>query len=103
MSQLIANAFLSASIYALIGTGFSLVYRTGRFFHFAHGLICTVGAYAAFVFAIQLKLPFMISIAIAIAFAIGVGLLMEVGIYRPLRIRGSSPLILLLASLGVYI
>jgi len=103
MSQLIANAFLSASIYALIGTGFSLIYRTSRFFHFAHGLVCAAGAYAGFFFAAELKVPLLISIVIGVAVAVILGWLMEVVVYRPLRFRGSSSLVMLLASLGVYI
>jgi branched-chain amino acid transport system permease protein len=103
MNQLIANALLAASIYALIGTGFSLIYRTSRFFHFAHGLVCAAGAYASLVFAIEFKLPLFISSILAIAVAISIGLLIEIGIYRPLRSKKSSSLILLLASLGIYI
>jgi branched-chain amino acid transport system permease protein len=66
-------------------------------------LVCAAGAYASFLFTVQLRLPIFISSILAIAVAILIGLLMEIGIYRPLRKARSSSLILLLASLGIYI
>lgn len=43
--QVIANGIVSVSTFALVGVGFRLVYRTARFFNFAHGAVLTLGAY----------------------------------------------------------
>jgi branched-chain amino acid transport system permease protein len=51
--QFLANGIISGSIYALTGLGFALIYRSVRFFHFAHGAVYAVGAYAAYAFAIS--------------------------------------------------
>lgn len=103
MQQLIANALFAASIYALVGVGFALVYRCGRFFHFAHGVIVTGGAYACFFLLDRLELPLAIAAPFGIAFATLVGCAVELVVYNPLRRVGGSSLGLLLASLGVYI
>jgi branched-chain amino acid transport system permease protein len=52
LQQLIANGIIAGSIYALVALGFNVIYRTVRFFHFAHGVIYTVGAYSAYVFIV---------------------------------------------------
>src|SRR5438128_7876100 len=103
MHQLIANALLAASIYALVGFGFALVYRSSRFFHFAHGLIFTAGPYLAFCFLTTFELPLIYSIVLALGSATLLGCVVELLVYRPLRRADGSPLILLLASLGFYI
>lgn len=101
--QLTINISISAAVFCLVGVGFSLVYKTGGFFHFAHGAIFTVGAYVTFLFAVWLKLPIPLSILLAILLSILLGCLLEVSVYRALRRQSASPLILLLASLGMYI
>ena len=46
--RLTLNDIIAGSIYALIGLGFVLAYRTAWFFHFAHGVVYAVGAYTAY-------------------------------------------------------
>jgi branched-chain amino acid transport system permease protein len=103
MPQLLVNTLISSSILVLIGIGFAIIYRVGRFFHFAHGAILTCGAYSTFLFNIWLKIPLIISIALGVVSCILVGLIIEFVVYRPLRKKKSHTLIFLLASLGVYI
>ena len=47
IQQLILNGIIAGSIYALIALDFTIIYRTARFFHFAHGVVYTAGAYFA--------------------------------------------------------
>jgi branched-chain amino acid transport system permease protein len=54
VKQIIVNGIVSGGIYALVAIGFSTIYRTVKFFHFAHGVVYTAGAYIAYSFAIQL-------------------------------------------------
>lgn len=53
-NQLLLNGIIAGSIYALIALGFVVIYRTVRFFHFAHGVVYTAGAYLAYSFSISL-------------------------------------------------
>jgi branched-chain amino acid transport system permease protein len=103
MEQLVANTLFAGASIFLVGVSFSLVFTTARFFHFAHAAVITVGAYGALAFSRWVGLPIAMSVALALAAATVVGWCLEAAVYRPLRHRGTSPLILLLASLGLYI
>jgi branched-chain amino acid transport system permease protein len=52
--QIIINGIIAGSIYALVAIGFTVIYKTVRFFHFAHGVVYTAGAYFAFTVSITL-------------------------------------------------
>ena len=103
MLQFIVNGIIAGCIYALVALGFSLIYGTARFFNFAHGAVYTLGAYLAYTFCVPLSLPFPLAVFLAIALSSLAGAGIEFTIYRPMRKRGSSSLILLISSLGLLI
>lgn len=102
LPQLFVNGLMAGSIYALVALGFGLIYSTTRFFHFAHGAVYTAGAYLAYS-GWLLGLSLYISFPLAVLGAAILGALLEIGVYRPLRKKSASSLILLLASLGLFI
>lgn len=101
--QILINILVTASHILLIATGFSLIFYTARFFHFAHGIIFVAGAYLVFFLSTWLNIPLAISIILSIILCTAIGCVIELAIYRPLRKKGSSELIFLLTSLGIYI
>jgi branched-chain amino acid transport system permease protein len=101
--QAAANGLVATGTYLLIAIGFSLIYSTARFFHFTHGIVFTFGAYFAYSFSTELKLALPQSFLFSIILTAFLGCLLELLIYRPLRRQKASSLILLLASLGLYI
>jgi len=101
--QLLVNIAISASTYILVGLSFSLIYSTVRFFHFAHAIVFTSGAYFTFFLSTWCNLPILFAIPLASILSSFVGCYLDIWIYRPMRHKNSSPLILLLASLGIYI
>ena len=103
MIQLLINTLVSSSKFIYLAISFSLIYSTTRFFHFAHAVVFTSGAYFAFLFYKLLGFSIYISIPIAIFFAIVLGCSIENFIYKPLRKKGTSSIVMLLASLGIYI
>lgn len=103
MEQLVANILYSAAMIFLVGFGFSIIFSTARFFHFAHAAIITAGAYIAFACLERLSLPFLLSILIGLVGAAALGWCLERGLYRNMRHNSATPLVLLLASLGIYI
>lgn len=44
--QLIVNGIIAGSIYVLIVIGFTVIYRTMKFFNFAHGVVDNRGEVA---------------------------------------------------------
>lgn len=103
INQLILNGIIAGSVYTLVAVGFALIYRTVRFFHFAHGVIFTAGAYFTYLLKAWLDWPVIVAAPVSIGLCAMLGVFIETSIYRPLRHKGSSSLILLLASLGIYI
>lgn len=105
--QLVLNGIIAGAIYALVGLGFALVYRTVRFFNFAHGVVYAAGAYAAYAATQLLAARGWPSVASCWLLAIGVAGATGVGIdrlvYRPLRRLKAPALILLIGSFGVFI
>jgi len=101
--QLLANGLIAGSVYALVALGFSIIYSTVRFFHFAHGAVYTAGAYFTFLFFILCHLPFGVAVVLAILLSAFLGVAIEGFVYKSIKRRGASSIILLIASLGVFI
>ena len=103
LSQLLLNGIIAGSAYALLALGFGLIYSVTRFFHFAHGGIYTIAAYAAFFAETQLGLSLPGAIVFAICLSAAFGAAIDFSVYRPLRIRKAQSTVFLLASLGLFI
>lgn len=103
LTQLLVNGLINGCVYALVAIGFGLIYNTTRIFHFAHGALYTVSAYLFYTFLSLLHIPLPLAVAIALFCSVGLGIGADEAVYKPLLKRGSSGLILLLSSIGLYI
>jgi len=103
LTQFLANGIVSGFVYALVAFSFALIYLPTRFFHFAHGAVFAWGAYFGYICVTVLKLPLWVALPLAVGMTAMLGAGLEVGIYRPLRRRKATGLVLLLASLGLYV
>lgn len=103
IEQFIINGLIAGSIYALIAIGFTIIYRTVKFFHFAHGVVYTAGAYFAYTLTISLHVNIAISFFLSIVLTSIIGIAIDKFVYYPLRKQHASNLIFLLASFGVFI
>ena len=101
--QFLVNGLIAGSTYALIAISFALIYFPTRFFHFAHGAVFAWGAYFGYISVVMLKMPLWVALPLAVGMTAMLGAGLEVGIYRPLRRRRATGLVLLLASLGLYV
>ena len=101
--QLILNGFIAGSIYALIAVSFTIIYRTVKFFHLAHGIVYTAGAYFAYTLFKQLHFNFVISFLLSVGLSALLGIAIDRCVYYPLRLKKASNLVFLLASFGVFI
>lgn len=61
VQQLVLNGIIAGSIYTLVALGFIIIYRTVKFFHFAHGVVYTAGAYLAYTFTVSLKINIVVA------------------------------------------
>ena len=101
--QIILNGIIAGTIYTLIALGFTLIYRTIKFFHFAHGVVFAAGAYFAYTFFILFNINPIISFFLSIALASLLGIAIDRFVYHPLRKNNAPNLVYLIASFGVFI
>jgi len=101
--QILINSLIAGAIYGLVASGFSLIYSTNKFVHFAHGATVAFSGYMLYFFFGMLGLNFGFSVILAILFAGALGILMNILVYKQLRSRRAGNAILLIASFGILI
>jgi branched-chain amino acid transport system permease protein len=102
-TQLLANGLIAGAIYALVAAGFSLIYSTNKFMHFAHGVSVAFGAYLLLTLFRLLELPFFVACVLTIIVSGFFGMAMYYLIYLPMQKKKASNVILLIASIGLLI
>ena len=97
--QLVIYGIVLGSIITLGAIGVSLIFSILRFAHFAHGDIISLGAYFALVGVVGLNMPMVVVFPLAVGLAALAAGAIDRLIYR--RLRSSSPIIMLISSVGV--
>lgn len=103
LRQLLLNGIITGSVYALVAIGFTIIYRTVKFFHFAHGILYAAGAYLGYTFFILLKINPVISFFLSVFLACLLGIVIDRLVYFPLRKHKAPNLVYLIASFGLFI
>lgn len=101
-NQLFINILFSFALYLIVSQSFSIKYISSKFFDLTHAVIITFVAYFTFSFSQQFDISLLFSIPLAVICVTSIGLLCELCLYKPLRKRNASPMILMIASLGLY-
>lgn len=100
--QILLNGIIIGGIYALIALGFNLIYATARFYHLLYGVIAILGAY--FVLELQgLGVPFIWATLISSVLVGLLGMASWQFMYKPMRDKKASDLIMLVTSFGALI
>lgn len=92
-------------IYSLMAVPLTLSYRTSKVLNFAHGIYATVGAYIPVLISKGLKMsvPFIPVIFVSFAFGATLAVITHVLVFSPLIKRRSTPVTLMIASMGAWI
>ncbi len=115
--QQVLNGLSIGSAYAIFALGYTLIFSILGIINFAHGAIFTLGAYftytlmgGAFGFSgllanavLPIQLPFALALILGSTLAGLVGVAVERFAFRPLRRKGSDPLLTVVSSLGVAV
>lgn len=101
--QLLINSLIAGATYALVASGFSLIYSTNKFIHFAHGAVIAFSTYILYFLFSVLGINFGFSVALAITFASLLGYGLNLLVYKQLRKKKTSSVILLIASVSLLI
>lgn len=101
--QLLVNGFAFGTMISLLALGFSLVFGVTKIFHVAHGAVYVLAAYLIYIFWFTLGLNFIVSILLVAFFSAIAGMGIEIGVYRPIRRRGGTQFVVMIASFGLLI
>ncbi len=92
---------ITASILAIAAVGLSLQFSITNYINFAYGDLLTFGVYTAFVVNQRLGWNIWIGLVVAIVATAVLAWLMNLLILRPFTERGTSPIMMLVVTLGL--
>ncbi len=102
LPQLIVNSIIAGVIYSMIALGFNLIYGTVKFFDLGYGALTAVGGYSVFYFSKTLGVNVFLAVILRMLISGAIGFLIYKFVYAQLRIKKSSSMVLLVASLGAF-
>jgi branched-subunit amino acid ABC-type transport system permease component len=103
LAQFIFNGIVAGSVYALIALGFALIFTASRVFHFAHGGVYTIAAFAGYTAMVLLDLGLVAGFATATATGALLGVAINATLYEPMKAGGVSPFVSMICSFGLLI
>ncbi len=86
---------------AMAAVGLSLIFGTTGLVNFAHGELVAIGAVIAWFLNVDAGIPLIPATVAAIALGAVVGAINELGLWRPLRNRGTGLVAMLVISIGL--
>ncbi|WP_448623775.1 ABC transporter permease subunit [Geodermatophilus sp. URMC 64] len=99
--QLLVDGLRFGLLIAMCAVGLSLIFGTTGLTNFAHGELVTIGAIIAWYINVRGGVPLIPATLIAMVAGAGVGALNELGLWRPLRRRGTGLIAALVVSIGL--
>ncbi len=100
LGQVTINGIVAGNYFALGAVGLTLIFGVLRLVNFAHGEFLTFGAYML-VLGNGLGFPLVVSVLFGVAITAVLGVVLEVGLWRPVRGKRVGELQLLLLALGL--
>ena len=97
--QLVLNGLVIGSIYALVGLGFVIIYKSSSILNFAQGELLMLGAYVCLAIFTETKVPFLAAFALTLAFSVVLGVAMERVLLRPMI--GEPVISVIMLTLGL--
>lgn len=99
--QQLINGISLGGIYALLATGYSLIYSLLSFSNWAHGEVAMIGAFCAFYSITVAQLPLPVAAAVAVLGSAGISFLNERLFYRRIRDKKAPTMFLMIAAMGL--
>lgn len=98
--RLLIDGIVNGCVLGTIALSFTLIYSTTRLFHVAHAGVFTLGAYLVWTF-LGLGLPGPVAVVLGALCCMALGAATQQFLYTPLIERRASPLVVMIASLGL--
>ncbi|WP_206340333.1 branched-chain amino acid ABC transporter permease [Blastococcus litoris] len=99
--QLLVDGIRFGLLIAMAAVGLSLIFGTTGLTNFAHGELVTIGAVAAWYINVSGGVNLIVATILAMIVGAAVGALNELGLWRPLRRRGTGLIAALVVSIGL--
>lgn len=103
LPQFLANAIIAGTLFGLLGLSFGTIYSTTKILHFAHGSVYVISAYVFYAAHIIGGLWIIPAAAVALLAGGLAGVANMRLLYDPLISRRASGVIVMIASLGLFI
>jgi len=103
IEQVAVNTLVGTASITLIALSFAMVFQVSPFLNFAHGAVFATGPYAVIWLTEYCGWPTWLGVTFGLAIAASLGLGFQGVVFERLSERGASRLVLLLASLGLYV
>src|SRR3989449_2827530 len=103
MAQALATTLVVASLYALLGAGYVLVYRACRVLSLAQGDLLTLGGYLRFATAATCPGAPVLALPLAAALSALTGVLVYVALMRPMAGHPVFAAVLVTVTLGILL
>jgi branched-chain amino acid transport system permease protein len=97
--QLVLNGVVIGSIYALVGLGFVIIYKSSSILNFAQGEFLMLGAYVCLAAFTGANIPFALAFVLTLVFSAVLGVLMERILLRPMI--GEPVISVIMLTLGL--
>jgi branched-chain amino acid transport system permease protein len=97
--QLVLNGLVIGSIYALVGLGFVIIYKSSSILNFAQGEFLMLGAYVCLAVFTEARVPFLAAFGLTLVFSVLLGVLMERVLLRPMI--GEPVISVIMLTLGL--
>ena len=97
--QLVLNGLVIGSIYALVGLGFVIIYKSSSILNFAQGELLMLGAYVCLAIFTTYQVPFVAAFVLTLGFSVVLGVLMERVLLRPMI--GEPVISVIMLTLGL--
>lgn len=101
LAQQCINGVSVGGIYALLSTGYALIYSLLGFSNWAHGEVAMLGAYVAVLSVGYPHIPFALSLLMALSGAALISAVNERFFYRHIRNTNSPTMFLMIAAMGL--
>jgi len=97
--QLLISGLVIGSIYALVGLGFVIIYKSSSILNFAQGEFLMLGAYVCVAIFTTYRVPFLAAFLLTLCFSVVLGVLMERLLLRPMI--GEPVISVIMLTLGL--
>ncbi len=101
--QFLFSGLTVGAVYALVGTGFNIIYNATSIINLAQGEFVVIGGLMMWFFSDSMQLPFLASVVLTILTAGLVGLLMERLTIKPLKSTDLLLMIMITISVSIVL